>query len=127
MFNFYLNKIEESIDFNQFEKQNNKNLQNKLNEGFNKILFDIIKVAEIYYEQICNNYNKILNDLYKIIRVFFLYRPDVIYSDNLIYIAIVILLNEDNIYKSFVCLVNLIFQNYLGKFLLNDNFCVYIF
>ena len=36
----------------------------------------------------------------------------------------VILLNEDNIYKSFVCLVNLIFQNYLGKYLLKDNFCV---
>ena len=124
LFNFYLNKIEESIDFNQFEKQNNKNLQNKLNEGFNKIISDIIKVGEIYYEQICNNYNKILNDLYKIIRVFFLCRPDVIYSDNIIYIAMVILLNEDNIYKSFVCLVNLIFQNYLGKYLLKDNFCV---
>ena len=65
-----------------------------------------------------------MDDLYKIIRIFFLYRPDIIYSENILFITMIFLLNGENCYNTFCNLVNLIFQNYLGKFYLKDNFYI---
>ena len=128
LFNYYLTKFEQ-IDFFQIIKQYNKNPQIKFNDnvGVNKIIIDIIKIGEIYFEQIQNSNQlsfNIMNDLYKIIRVFYLYRPDILYNKNILILAMMFLLNGENCYNSFLNLVNFIFQNYLGKFFLKDYFFI---
>ena len=128
LFNIYLNKFE-PVDFIEIIEQYNTNHQIKFsNEQIeNKIILDIIKLEEKYYEQfeICNQLSfNIMTDLYKIIRIFYLYRPDIIYNENILIIAMMFLLNGDNCYNSFVNLINFIFTNYIGKFILKDNFFI---
>ena len=128
LFIIYLNKFE-PIDFIQIIEQYNSNHQIKFSNDqvVNKIIFDIIKLEEKYYEQfeICNQLSfNIMSDLYKIIRVFYLYRPDIIYNENILLIAMMFLLNGENCYNSFVNLINFIFTNYIGKFILKDKFFI---
>ena len=128
LFNIYLNKFEQ-IDFIEIIEQYNKNHQIKFSneEIVNKIIFDIIKIGEKYYEQIkfCNQLSfNIMTDLYKIIRVFYLYRPDIIYNENILILSMMFLLNGENCYNCFVNLINFIFTNYIGKFILKDKFFI---
>ena len=128
LFNYYLNKIEQ-IDFIQLGKNYDKNQKIKINndESINKLINDILNIVNLFNKEIinCNLVSfKVMDDLYKIIRIFFLYRPDIIYSENILFITMIFLLNGENCYNTFCNLVNLIFQNYLGKFYLKDNFYI---
>ena len=128
LFYYYLNKIEQ-IDFKELGKNYNKNQKIKINndESINKLINDILNIVNLFNKEIIN-YNlvsfKVMDDLYKIIRVFFLHRPDIIYNENILFITMIFLLNGENCYNSFCNLVNLIFQNFLGKFYLKDNYYI---
>ena len=128
LFNYYLKKIEQ-VDFIELGKNYVKNQKIKINndESINKLINDILNIGNLFNKEIINCnlvIFKVMDDLYKIIRVFFLYRPDIIYNENILFITMIFLLNGENCYNSFCNLVNLIFQNYLGKFYLKDNFYI---
>jgi len=49
-----------------------------------------------------------------------LVRTDITYCKQITYIALIFLLNTENFYSAFECLMNMIIPSFLSKFLLKD-------
>ena len=110
------------LSSNDFKKFFNINITN-VNDVLIDIVNHVIKLTMKFKDYILkNNFEeyKFKQDLFTILRVYTLYRPDFAYSKNLAYISIILLLNCENYYSSFVCLMNLIIPGYLAKFQLRD-------
>lgn len=145
---YYIEQIE-TIDFNQFDQEYNNALVNNDNDNgngnkskgynsiyqrekikysddiiLNEILNDIIKISskKLHLEISQENIDKIafMSDLFKIVRVFLLYRPDVTFSKQLVYIAAIFLLNSDNYFQAFINLTNFTLSSYVIKFMKNN-------
>ena len=129
----YYSKIVEQLDFEKLNKLYNEYYNSsKTNYGRNEIIFsedilmnqvinDILKIINIKYKNEINNLNmKIENfgsSLFRIIRIFTLYRQDIIYSKEIAYISTIFLLNSENYYQALVNMVNFVLDSPGIKFI----------
>ena len=128
--NHYL-KLIEKIEFEELNKLMKENIKNKndepleisedivLNEMLNDILVISNKIFEAQINKTDYDINTFTSNLFKIVRIFILYRQDVNYSQQLVYISSILLLNSENYFQAFVNLVNFIIPSCLIKFLKN--------
>jgi hypothetical protein len=131
--NHYL-KLIEKIEFKELNKlmeETEENTNNKkdeplgicedivLNEMLNDILVISNKIFEAQIKKTDYDINTFTSNLFKIVRIFILYRQDVNYSQQLVYISSILLLNSENYFQAFVNLVNFIIPSCLIKFLKN--------
>ena len=126
----YYSKNIEILDFRQLNELYLDYLKNKkereeitFSEDYlmNQIINDILKITNTKYT------NEILNmqmasenfaySLFKIIRIFTLYRQDIIYSKEIAYISTIFLLNSENYYQALVNMVNFILDSPGIKFI----------
>lgn len=115
-----------SSNHNQFEVNPNLlrcTLTPNENPMMNLIIYDIHKI----YRKLSNvisikniEEKKIKSDLFKIIRMFTLLRSDITYCKQITYISMIFLLNCENFYSAFECLMNFTIPSFISKFLLND-------
>ncbi len=131
--NHYL-KLIEKIEFKELNKlmeETEENTNNKKDEPLgicedivlNEMLNDILKISnKVFKNQIKKtdyDIDTFTSNLFKIVRIFILYRQDVNYSEQLVYISSILLLNSENYFQAFVNLVNFIIPSCLIKFLKN--------
>ena len=124
-------QIIEKINFEEYNQLYQDHLKNKKNEDpilsedfvLNEMLNDILKISNtIFGKHIDKEYydiNSFSENLFKIVRIFILYRQDVNYSQQLVYISAILLLNSENYFQAFVNLANFIIPSCLIKFLKN--------
>ena len=124
-------QIIEKINFEEYNQLYQEHLKNKKNEDpilsedfvLNEMLNDILKISNtIFGKHIDKEYydiNSFSENLFKIVRIFILYRQDVNYSQQLVYISAILLLNSENYFQAFVNLANFIIPSCLIKFLKN--------
>ena len=96
---------------------------------FDEIINDIIKITIRLSNEIKDSgfdLNDYMSDLFKIVRVFTLFRPDITYSKQISYLSAILMLNSDNYYSAFVCLINFSIPGFIMKFLTRDEIYVYI-
>ena len=94
---------------------------------FNEIINDIYKITLRLEAEIIKNkfdVNEFMDDLFKTVRVFTLIRPDITYSKQISYLSAILLLNSDNYYSAFVCLINFAIPGFMMKFLTRDELYV---
>ena len=126
----YYSKNIEILDFRQLNELYLDYLKNKkerdeitFSEDYlmNQIINDILKITNTKYT------NEILNmqmasenfaySLFKIIRIFTLYRQDIIYSKEIAYISTIFLLNSENYYQALVNMINFVLDSPGIKFI----------
>ena len=124
-------KLIEKIEFEELNKLMKENIKNKidepleisedivLNEMLNDILIISNKVFENEIKKTDYDINTFSSNLFKIVRIFILYRQDINYSTQLVYISSILLLNSEDYFQAFVNLVNFIIPTCLIKFLKN--------
>ena len=124
LFDFYLTKIEK-VNFYEADKRYHLDVNTSICPDYtlNKMIIDIIKVKDYYIDQIVSEKMDeivVMRDLFKIVRIFKIYRPDILYNKYISYMSMLFLLNQEDYYNSFINLVNLIFPRFILKFLLRD-------
>ena len=132
----YYSKIVEQLDFEKLINLYNEYIySNKSNYGRNEIIFS----EDILMNQIINDILKIINNKYEkeikelnmkkeyfgsslflIIRIFTLYRQDIIYSKEIACISAIFLLNSENYYQALVNMVNFVLNSPGIKFIQKD-------
>ena len=124
----YYSKNIELLDFKQLNNLYLDYLQNKkerdeiiLSEDIvmNQIINDILKITNTKYKLELFNIppESFANSLFKIIRIFTLYRQDIIYSKEIAYISTIFLLNSENYYQALVNMVNFVLDSPGIKFI----------
>ena len=87
----------------------------------NQIINDILKIVNTKYQvEIFNTQTSpdiFANLLFKIIRIFTLYRQDIIYTKEIAYISTIFLLNSENYFQALVNMVNFILDSPGIKFI----------
>ena len=125
----YYSKYTEDLDFKKLNKLYTEYLEHKNNQEIkfsddilmHQIINDVLKITnnkfniEINHMQIspetCALY------LFKIIRIFTLYRQDIIYSKEIAYISIIFLLNSENYFQALVNMINFVIDSPGIKFI----------
>ena len=115
----YYSKYTENLDFKQLNFMYLEYLKNKTDLEeikfsdeilMNQILNDVLKIVNIKYNIELINMQIPLEDsalyLFKIIRIFTLYRQDIIYTKEIAYISIIFLLNSENYFQALVNMIN---------------------
>ena len=126
----YYSKYTENLDFKQLNNLYLEYLKNKKDMEemkfsddilMNQILNDVLKIMNIKYNIEINNMEIKLEDpaffLFKIIRIFTLYRQDIIYTKEIAYISIIFLLNSENYFQALVNMINFIIDSPGIKFI----------
>jgi cytohesin/brefeldin A-inhibited guanine nucleotide-exchange protein len=124
----YYSKNIESLDFKQLNSLYLDYLQNKNERDeivfsedivMNQIINDILKITNTKYKLELYNIppESFAHSLFKIIRIFTLYRQDIIYSKEIAYISTIFLLNSENYYQALVNMVNFILDSPGIKFI----------
>ena len=126
----YYSKNIESLDFKQLNNLYLDYLQNKKEREeiifsedivMNQIINDILKITNTKYQVEIFNMQMtpefFANSLFKIIRIFTLYRQDIIYSKEIAYISTIFLLNSENYFQALVNMVNFILDSPGIKFI----------
>ena len=126
----YYSKYTENLDFKELNKlyldyfKNKKDIEEiKFSEEIlmNQILNDVLKIINIKYNiQIFNmrlTPEEAALYLFKIIRIFTLYRQDIIYTKEIAYISIIFLLNSENYFQALVNMINFIIDSPGIKFI----------
>ena len=112
--------MKENIDkidyFDELEEEyfNNININFIENNSINKMIKDIIKIKYYFLEEITSkkkSQNNIMSKIYSICRSFFLYRFDIPYNKNIIYLIYTFLLKEIPEEQTYICIYNLICSN----------------
>ncbi len=133
LFHNYLTMVE-LIDFSNIPKDLKKISSKDFSSYFDmklanvndiliEIVNDVLKLTRKFSEYIMRNNmeeTQFKEDLFRILRVYTLYRPDFAYGKNIAYFSTILLLNCDNYYTSFVCLMNLIIPSFLSGFQLRE-------
>ena len=126
----YYSKNIEILDFKQLNNLYIDYLQNKKERDeiifsedilMNQIINDILKIVNTKYKvEIFNTQTSpdiFANLLFKIIRIFTLYRQDIIYTKEIAYISTIFLLNSENYFQALVNMVNFILDSPGIKFI----------
>ena len=112
--------MKENIDkidyFDELEEEyfNNININFIQNNSINNMIKDIIKIKYYFLEEITSkkkSQNNIMSKIYSICRSFFLYRFDIPYNKNIIYLIYTFLLKEIPEQQTYICICNLICSN----------------
>ena len=112
--------MKENIDkidyFDELEEEyfNNININFLENNSINNMIKDIIKIKYYFLEEITSkkkSQNNIMSKIYSICRSFFLYRFDIPYNKNIIYLIYTFLLKEIPEEQTYICICNLICSN----------------
>lgn len=125
LYNYYLSKIEQ-IHFDKIEEKYGEDLKNKkqftLSSDFilDQMIKDIIKAKNFFAQDkdIPTNITQqqLMEDVFKIIRIFKLYRPDILYDKSLVYIAMLFVFNSENYFNSFLNFINVFVSSFLVNF-----------
>ena len=115
------------MEYKNYMKENNKMIISfnetggyKLNV-LKEIIFDIHKYYNRHSEIILNmKKNKFQKEVYDIIRCFCLFRPDVLYTKEIIELSSLFYLNTDNYFDAFKLLSNFVIPSYLFNFIQKD-------
>ena len=124
LFENYKNKIEK-VDFKEFEnkyREDNKTIFN-VEYNINQMIIDVIKEKENFKDDFINlkiNPEQIMIKCYNILRVFYLMRSDIIYKKSLISLIYAFLIVEEHEFNAFCNIYNLICNNDIIKFYIND-------
>ena len=115
----YFSKYTENLDFKQLNFLYLEYLKNKTDIEeikfsddilMNQILNDVLKIVNIKYNIEIINMKISIEDsalyLFKIIRIFTMYRQDIIYTKEISYISIIFLLNSENYFQALVNMIN---------------------
>ena len=126
----YYSKYTENLDFKQLNSlyldylKNKKDMEEiKFSDEIlmNQILNDVLKIINIKYNiEIINMQitpEEAASYLFKIIRIFNLYRQDIIYTKEIAYISIIFLLNSENYFQALVNMINFIIDSPGIKFI----------
>ena len=126
----YYSKNIEILDFKQLNTLYLDYLQNKKEREeikfsddivMNQLINDILKITNSKYQLYISNMQmspeNFANSLFKIIRIFTLYRQDIIYSKEIAYISAIFLLNSENYFQALVNMVNFILDSPGIKFI----------
>ena len=126
----YYSKNIEVLDFRQLNELyldylKNKNEKDEItfSEDYlmNQIINDILKITNTKYKTEIFNMQITQEDfahsLFKIIRIFTLYRQDIIYSKEIAYISTIFLLNSENYFQALVNMVNFVLDSPGIKFI----------
>ena len=125
----YYSKYTEDLDFKILNKLYIEHLKNKNIEELkfseeilmNQILNDVFKIINNKYNKEINNMQMNPEDcalyLFKIIRIFTLYRQDIIYTKEIAYISIIFLFNSENYFQALVNMINFIIDSPGIKFI----------
>ena len=130
IYDYYSQQINE-INFDLQKKdilekiKNNKPLfENEEDELPNKIMSDMIKIEDLFINELYilqKTTSEILSKIYKLIHIFFLMRRDIPYNKNIINYAFVFILVFSDEYISFKNLYNFICSTNIIKYLIKDN------
>ena len=126
----YYSKNIELLDFKQLNVLYLNYLKNKKEQDeiifsedilMNQIINDILKITNNKYQlEIFNlqmTKETFAHSLFKIIRIFTLYRQDIIYSKEIAYISTIFLLNSENYFQALVNMVNFVLDSPGIKFI----------
>ena len=126
----YYSKYTENLDFKELNNlyldylKNKKDMEEiKFSDEIlmNQILNDVLKIINIKYNKEINNIQIKSEEaalyLFKIIRIFTLYRQDIIYTKEIAYISIIFLLNSENYFQALVNMINFIIDSPGIKFI----------
>ena len=126
----YYSKNIEILDFKQLNTLYLDYLQNKQEREeikfsddivMNQLINDILKITNSKYQLNISNMQmspeNFAHSLFKIIRIFTLYRQDIIYSKEIAYISAIFLLNSENYFQALVNMVNFILDSPGIKFI----------
>jgi hypothetical protein len=116
-------------NFEDIENEYIKNVNINFIENniINILLKDIIKIKYNFFDEITSKklvHNKIMNEVYKICRSFFLYRFDIPYNKNIIFLIYTLLLQGIPLETAYICICNLICSNKIlsDLYLLKKNY-----
>ena len=126
----YYSKNIELLDFKNLNALYLNYLKNKKEQDeivfsedvlMNQIINDILKITNTKYQlEIFNlqmSKESFADSLFKIIRIFTLYRQDIIYSKEIAYISTIFLLNSENYFQALVNMVNFVLDSPGIKFI----------
>ena len=126
----YYSKYTENLDFKQLNVLYLDYLKNKKDMDeikfsdeilMNQILNDVLKIINIKYSIEIINMQLTPEEaalyLFKIIRIFNLYRQDIIYTKEIAYISIIFLLNSENYFQALVNMINFVIDSPGIKFI----------
>ena len=120
----YLNKIEK-VDFNDFDKryhEDNNSIFN-IEYNINQMITDVIKAKDYFKEELLKSkidQEQIMIKSYNILRVFYLIRNDLTYKRSILPLIYVFLIVEGEEYNAFCDIYNLICNNDIIKFYIDD-------
>ena len=120
----YLSKIEK-VDFNDFDiryHEDNNSIFN-FEYNINQMIVDIIIEKDLLKDELLKlkiDSIQIMNKSYNILRVFYLIRNDLIYKKSIIPLIYIFLIVESEEYNAFCDIYNLICNNDIFKFYIDD-------
>ena len=131
LFNYYLSKIEQ-IQFEEIEKKYGEDLKNKkelsLSNDFilDQMIKDIIKAKNYFSQDLPETLSakQVMEDVFKIVRIFKLYRPDILYDKSLVYIAMLFVFNSENYFNSFLNFINIFVSSFLVNFFAKEELVI---
>jgi hypothetical protein len=142
LFNAHLKNVDK-LNFEEIEKSSEINVLNgdksiKIKQKLhlvddpilNEMINDIIRISDKFSGEIKeSNFSleQFKQDLFLIVRVFSLFRPDITYSKQLVYIATILRLNSEDYYSAFVNLINFTIPSFILRFLIRDEHYVNIY
>ena len=124
MFENYLLRIQK-VDFKECEnkyREDNKSIFN-VEYNINQMIIDVIKEKEKFNDELIKlkiNKEQIMTKCYNILRVFYLMRSDLIYKKSIISLIYAFLFVEENEFNTFSKIYNLICNNDIIKFYIDD-------
>ena len=120
----YLVRIQK-VDFKECEnkyREDNKSIFN-VEYNINQMIIDVIKEKEKFNDEMIKlkiNKEQIMIKCYNVLRVFYLMRSDLIYKKSIISLIYAFLIVEDNEFNTFSKIYNLICNNDIIKFYIDD-------
>ena len=124
LFENYLLRIQK-VDFKECEnkyREDNKSIFN-VEYNINQMIIDVIKEKEKFNDELIKlkiNKEQIMTKCYNILRVFYLMRSDLIYKKSIISLIYAFLFVEENEFNTFSKIYNLICNNDIIKFYIDD-------
>ena len=115
----------QKVDFKECEskyREDNKSIFN-VEYNINQMIIDVIKEKEKFKDEMIKlkiNKEQIMIKCYNVLRVFYLMRSDLIYKKSIISLIYAFLIVEDNEFNTFSKIYNLICNNDIIKFYIDD-------
>ena len=115
----------QKVDFKECEskyREDNKSIFN-VEYNINQMIIDVIKEKEKFNDEMIKlkiNKEQIMIKCYNVLRVFYLMRSDLIYKKSIISLIYAFLIVEDNEFNTFSKIYNLICNNDIIKFYIDD-------